>query len=107
VLISLKLKAYKGSYTHFSLANVYWSANWLEREIWDLFGIKFSGNPDLRRILTDYGFIGFPLRKDFPLSGYTQIRYDEELKIVVSEPVRLVQKYRYFEFLSPWKNYLK
>lgn len=86
-----------------TVVNYYWSAGWLEREIFDLFGIKFSGNPDLRRLLTDYGFSGYPLRKDFPLTGYTQVRYDDELKTVVSEPVSLTQGYRYFEFFSPWK----
>ena len=85
-----------------SVSSLYWSANWLEREIFDMFGVKFIGNFDLRRILTDYGFLGYPFRKDFPLSGYVQVRYDEELKSIVSEPVNFVQNYRYFEFFSPW-----
>ena len=78
-------------------------ATWWEREAWDLFGIVFSGQPDLRRILTDYGFEGHPLRKDFPLSGYVQVRYDEDRKQVVNEPVRLTQDFRSFDFLSPWE----
>jgi len=87
-----------------SLASAYPSATWLEREIWDMFGIFFSEHPDLRRILTDYGFEGHPLRKDFPLTGYKEIRYDEELKKIVTEPLRLSQEYRYFDFTNPWKN---
>ena len=78
-------------------------ATWWEREAWDLFGIVFSGQPDLRRILTDYGFEGHPLRKDFPLSGYVQVRYDEDRKQVVNEPVTLTQDFRNFDFLSPWE----
>lgn len=80
------------------------SANWFEREVFDMFGILFSGHPDLRRILTDYGFRGYPLRKDFPTTGYTEVRYDEAQKRVVYEPVSLVQEYRQFDFMSPWEG---
>ena len=87
-----------------SVSEIYSSAGWWEREAWDLFGIYFAGNPDLRRILTDYGFEGHPLRKDFPLTGYVELRYDEEQKRVVYEPVRLQQEFRSFDFLSPWEG---
>ena len=90
-----------------SAAGVFSSAIWMEREAWDMFGIFFSGHPDLRRILTDYGFEGHPLRKDFPLTGFKEVRYDQEQKRVVYEPVNLPQEFRRFDFLSPWEGMLR
>jgi NADH-quinone oxidoreductase subunit C len=87
-----------------SAVPIFSSAGWFEREAWDLFGILFSDHPDLRRILTDYGFEGHPLRKDFPLTGYVEVRYDDEQKRVVYEPVKLTQDFRSFDFLSPWEG---
>jgi NADH-quinone oxidoreductase subunit C len=87
-----------------SLSEVFSAAPWFERETWDLYGIFFSDHPDLRRILTDYGFEGHPLRKDFPLTGYVELRYDDEQKRVVYEPVKLTQDFRSFDFLSPWEG---
>ncbi len=87
-----------------SVCDIYRSASWYEREVWDLFGIMFSDHPDLRRILTDYGFEGHPLRKDFPTTGYVEMRYDDEQKRVVYEPVSLPQEFRRFDFMSPWEG---
>jgi NADH-quinone oxidoreductase subunit C len=87
-----------------SVVGAYSAANWFEREAYDMYGILFSGHPDLRRLLTDYGFQGYPLRKDFPLTGYVEVRYDDEQKRVVYEPVALTQEFRTFDFESPWEG---
>lgn len=87
-----------------TVVGVYSTAGWFERECWDMYGVPFAGHPDLRRILTDYGFEGHPLRKDFPLTGYVEVRYDDEKKRVVYEPVKLTQDFRNFDFLSPWEG---
>lgn len=87
-----------------SVTGLFSSAGWYEREIWDMYGVMFDGNPDLRRLLTDYGFEGHPLRKDFPLSGYVEVRYDDEQKRIVYEPVNLTQEFRSFDFESPWEG---
>jgi NADH-quinone oxidoreductase subunit C len=87
-----------------SIANIFPCATWFEREAWDMFGIFFADNPDLRRILTDYGFEGHPLRKDFPMTGYVEVRYDEQQKRVIYEPVKLNQDFRTFDFMSPWEG---
>jgi NADH-quinone oxidoreductase subunit C len=87
-----------------SVVSVFPTAGWFEREVWDMYGVFFADNPDLRRILTDYGFEGHPLRKDFPLTGYVEVRYDVERKRVVYEPVKLTQDFRNFDFLSPWEG---
>ena len=90
-----------------SVVGIYPSANWWERGIWDLFGVFFSGHPDLRRLLTDYGFEGHPLRKDFPLSGYFELRYDEDQRVVVCEPIELTQEFHTFDFHIPWSQDFK
>ncbi|KAG1801347.1 NADH or F420H2 dehydrogenase [Suillus plorans] len=101
----IRVKTYAGEADPVpSSVSVFSGADWYERETWDMFGVFFTGHPDLRRILTDYGFEGHPLRKDFPLSGYTEVRYDEERKRVVYEPLQLTQAFRNFESLSPWEQ---
>jgi NADH/F420H2 dehydrogenase subunit C len=97
------IKSYTSAYIS-SISGLYNSANWIERECWDMFGIFFTNHPDLRRILTDYGFEGFPLRKDFPLTGYIEIRYDDEKSNIVYEPLEMSQEYRLFNFTSPWEK---
>jgi len=87
-----------------SVVSIFPTANWFERETYDMYGVLFSDHPDLRRILTDYGFAGFPLRKDFPMTGYVEVRYDADQKRVVYEPVKLTQEFRSFDFLSPWEG---
>jgi len=87
-----------------SLTSIYPAANWMEREVFDMYGVRFKDHPDLRRILTDYGFEGYPLRKDFPLTGHTEVRYSEDQKKVIKEPVKLEQNYRNFDYESPWEG---
>lgn len=101
--LRLKLQVEEGALVP-SVVSLYPCANWYEREVYDLYGIPFHGHPDLRRILTDYNFIGHPMRKDFPLTGYSEVRYDDEQKRVVYEPVSLTQDYRNFDALSPWEG---
>ncbi len=101
--IRLKVQAGEGEAVP-SICEVYPGANWFEREAYDLYGILFTGHPELRRLLTDYGFDGYPLRKDFPLTGFVEVRWDDELKRVVYEPVKLSQEFRNFDFLSPWEG---
>lgn len=101
----IKIKTFVDEFTPVeSIVDIYQSANWLEREVWDMNGIYIEQHPDLRRILTDYGFEGYPLRKDFPLSGYTEVRYDDSQKRVISEPIELSQEFRVFNFNSPWES---
>ena len=101
----LRVKTYLNEVTPInSVVNIYSCANWWEREVWDMFGVFFFNHPDLRRILTDYGFEGHPLRKDFPLTGYIEVRYDELRKRIIYEPVKLSQEFRVFDFTSPWDN---
>ena len=101
----IRVKTSTGEVTPIASVNdIFPAANWYEREAYDMYGIRFSGHPDLRRLLTDYGFQGYPLRKDFPLTGYVEVRYDDEQKRVVYEPVRLTQDFRNFDFESPWEG---
>ena len=104
IRITLRVPLERESPTLETMIPVYPNANWLERELWDMFGIQIEGHPDLRRLLTDYGFQGHPLRKDFPLTGYVEVRYDDEKKRVVYEPVTLNQEFRSFDFESPWEG---
>lgn len=102
----IRVKTYTDELTPLdSICSVFAGANWYEREIWDMFGVFFSNHPDLRRILTDYGFDGHPFRKDFPLSGYTEVRYDDEAQRVVIEPLELSQEFRKFEYSTPWETF--
>jgi len=101
----IRVKAAVGEDETIASAIPVWpSANWFEREVYDMFGILFADHPDLRRLLTDYGFDGHPLRKDFPMTGYVEVRYDDAQKRVVNEPVKLIQEFRQFDFLSPWEG---
>lgn len=102
----IRVKTYADELTPIdSACEVYQAANWYEREVWDMFGVFFANHPDLRRILTDYGFEGHPFRKDFPLSGYVEVRYDDEKKRVVIEPLELAQEFRRFELAAPWEQF--
>lgn len=102
--VRIRVKVYIDELTSVSsITNIYKSSCWMEREIWDMNGIFFENHPDLRRILTDYGFVGYPLRKDFPLSGYTEVRYDDSQKRVISENLEMSQEYRVFNFKSSWE----
>lgn len=102
----LRVKTYTDELTPLDSATAVWkAANWYEREIWDMFGVYFHNHPDLRRILTDYGFEGHPLRKDFPLTGFVEVRYDEEVKRVVCEPLELAQEFRKFDLSAPWEQF--
>nr|CAG4641147.1 EOG090X0BXY [Eulimnadia texana] len=102
----VRVKTYTDELTPIdSLCDIHKAANWYEREIWDMYGVFFANHPDLRRILTDYGFEGHPFRKDFPLTGYVEVRYDDEVKRVVAEPVELAQEYRKFDLSSPWETF--
>jgi NADH-quinone oxidoreductase subunit C len=101
--IRVKLEMAEGTSVP-SIIDIFPGANWFERETYDLYGVPFTGHPDMRRLLTDYGFEGHPLRKDFPLTGFVEVRYDDEEKRVVYEPVRLAQEFRNFDFLSPWEG---
>jgi len=102
----IRVKTYTDELTPVeSLSGVFAAANWYEREIWDMYGVFFTNHPDLRRILTDYGFQGHPLRKDFPLTGYYEVRYDDELQRIVQEPVELAQEYRKFDLAAPWEQF--
>lgn len=101
----IRVKTFVNEFTPVSsITEVYPSANWWEREVWDLYGVFFQNHPDLRRILTDYGFQGHPMRKDFPLSGYVEVSYDEKLKRVITQPLELTQEFRSFDFRSPWSS---
>lgn len=102
----IRVKTYTDELTPIpSISHLHIGANWYEREIWDMYGVFFANHPDLRRILTDYGFEGHPFRKDFPLVGYVEVRYDDEVKRVVAEPVELIQEWRKFDYSSPWETF--